>query len=76
LHSGGRLELTASYQRLVHLPSRAEQVTLVYKKTEKKSDVNLAADLISGAFLGHYERAQLPVKIPHTSIHRPAVWAP
>ncbi|MRW91130.1 NYN domain-containing protein [Duganella sp. FT80W] len=131
----GALELSTSYLRLVHPPSDAERVALVYKMTEKKSDVNLAADLISGAFLGqceqavvctndsdlapamaavrlhcphvrlglvvpipgtdhrragrdlvrhahwfkllstvHLARAQLPTKIPHTSIYQPQLW--
>jgi len=53
----GKLELSESRLRLVHPASDTGRVALVYKLTEKKSDVNLAADLISGAFLGQYQQA-------------------
>lgn len=53
----GQLELTSAYLRLVHPPSKSDQVARVYKMSEKKSDVNLATDLIAGAFLGSYEQA-------------------
>lgn len=132
----GALELSKSYMRLVHPSSNDERVALVYKLTERKSDVSLASDLICGAFLGqceqavlcsndrdlapamaavrrycpavrlglvvpipgtdhrragrelveqahwfkllspvHLQSAQLPEKIPHTSIHQPPEWS-
>lgn len=53
----GALELSKSYLRLVHPYSDDERVALVYKLTERKSDVSLATDLVCGAFLGHCEQA-------------------
>ena len=133
----GALELSTSHLRLVYPPPDGATTALVYKMTEKKSDVNLASDLITGAFLGQYEQAvvctndsdlapamaavrrhcpqvrlglvapilgsdhrragrdlvqqahwckllsvkylalaQLPTKIPHTSLYQPQLWRP
>lgn len=130
----GRLELSMPFLRLVNPLPGGSQKTQVYKLSEKKTDVSLAADMIAGAFIGAYEQAvlctndtdltpalkcirencpgvrlglvapvlgdarrmagelvqhvhwakqlssvhianaQLPEKIPHTSIHQPEKW--
>lgn len=131
----GKMELSRQHMRLVKpLPDYPPGVQ-VYRLSEKKTDVNLASDLISGAFLGrcecavicsndsdfapamaavrqhcpgvqlglvvpipgtdhrragrdlvrqahwfkllspvHLSRAQLPTKIPHTSLYQPHHW--
>jgi hypothetical protein len=131
----GRLELSKPYLRLVHPQLNGATTAQVYKLSEKKTDVNLASDLISAAFLGecdqavvctndsdlapalasvrkhcpdmrlglvvpipgtdhrragrdlvahahwwkllspvHLSSAQLPTKIPHTSLYQPQQW--
>lgn len=133
----GKIQQTTPYQRLVRPLEEAPHLkkVQVYDFNEKKSDVNLASDMISGAWTGAYEqlvlcsndsdhqgalaairkhhlhiriglvapiqgndsrkishdlaelahwkkilspvhlaRAQLPEKIPNTSIHKPHSW--
>lgn len=53
----GRLEITKPYVRLVHPPSDGAAGAQVYKLSEKKTDVNIASDLICAAFLGTCEQA-------------------
>lgn len=133
----GKMELSRQHMRLVRPPAGSPSVVQVYRLCEKKTDVNLASDLISGAFLGHCDQAvicsndsdfapamaavrkycpnvrlglvvpipgtdhrragwdlvaqahwfkllsqvhlanaQLPTKIPHTSIYQPQSWCP
>jgi uncharacterized LabA/DUF88 family protein len=55
----GKILATTPYQRLVKPIDNASHVKLVqvYDFNEKKTDVNLAADLITGAWTGSYEQA-------------------
>lgn len=53
----GASVLSKSYLRLVDPAPDEERLVLVYKLTEKKSDVKLASDLICDAFLGHCRQA-------------------
>ena len=55
----GKIQATKSFQRLVRpIPEApALQRVLVHGFNEKKTDVNLAADLISGAWTDAYEQA-------------------
>jgi len=55
----GKMVISKPYQRLVRpIPQAPElQVVQVFNFTEKKTDVNLAADLIRGAWKGLYEQA-------------------
>lgn len=57
----GKILATTPYQRLVKPIDNAPHVKLVqvYDFNEKKTDVNLAADLITGAWTGSYEQAVL-----------------
>ncbi|MDX8386056.1 MAG: NYN domain-containing protein [Gallionella sp.] len=133
----GRIQQATPYLRLVRPIEEAPELkkVQVYEFNEKKTDVNLASDMISGAWTGAYEQlilcsndsdhegalatirkhhlgiriglvapiqgsdsrkishdltalahwgkilstvhlanAQLPEKIPHTSIHKPTSW--
>jgi uncharacterized LabA/DUF88 family protein len=132
----GKLESSMPYLRLVNPDPTGPATAQVYKLSEKKTDVSMAADMIAGAFTGAYEQAvlctndtdlapalacirqhnlnvrlalvapvlgsdrkiarelvqhvhwakrlssvhvanaQLPLKIPHTSIHQPEQWKP
>ncbi len=55
----GKIIATTPFQRLVKPIAEAPglQMVQVYDFTEKKTDVNLAADLIAGAWTGAYEQA-------------------
>ena len=55
----GQIVASRPYQRLVvPIPQAPElQLVQVYNFTEKKTDVNLASDLIGGAWKGLYEQA-------------------
>jgi uncharacterized LabA/DUF88 family protein len=53
----GRLEITKPYLRLVRPQLDGSTGAQVYKLSEKKTDVNLASDLICAAFLGACEQA-------------------
>ena len=55
----GRILATKPYQRLVNQIPEAPhlQRVQVYDFSEKKTDVNLASDLIAGAWTGAYEQA-------------------
>jgi uncharacterized LabA/DUF88 family protein len=55
----GKIVATKPYQRLVRpIPEAPElQIVQVYDFNEKKTDVNLASDLITGAWINSYEQA-------------------
>ena len=55
----GKIVATKPYQRLVRpIPEAPElQIVQVYDFNEKKTDVNLASDLIAGAWINSYEQA-------------------
>jgi len=55
----GKIVATKPHQRLVRpIPEAPElQIVQVYDFNEKKTDVNLAADLIAGAWINSYEQA-------------------
>lgn len=55
----GKILASKPYQRLVNEIPEAPHLTMVqvYDFNEKKSDVNLASDLIAGAWTGAYEQA-------------------
>lgn len=53
----GKMELSRQHMRLVRPQAGSPSVVQVYRLCEKKTDVNLASDLISDAFLGHYDQA-------------------
>ena len=55
----GKILATKPYQRLVRpIPEAPElQIVQVYDFNEKKTDVNLASDLIAGAWINSYEQA-------------------
>jgi uncharacterized LabA/DUF88 family protein len=55
----GKIVATKPYQRLVRpIPEVPElQIVQVYDFNEKKTDVNLASDLIAGAWINSYEQA-------------------
>lgn len=55
----GKLLASTPYQRLVRTVPEAPHLSRVqvYHFTEKKTDVNLATDLLTGAWLGAYEQA-------------------
>ena len=55
----GKIIATTPFQRLVKPIAEAPdlQMVQVYDFNEKKTDVNLAADLIAGAWTGAYEQA-------------------
>jgi uncharacterized LabA/DUF88 family protein len=55
----GKIVATKPYQRLVQpIPEAPEvQMVQVYDFNEKKTDVNLASDLITGAWINSYEQA-------------------
>jgi len=55
----GKIVATKPYQRLVHpIPQAPElQMVQVYDFNEKKTDVNLSADLITGAWKALFEQA-------------------
>lgn len=55
----GKIAATTPYQRLVRPIAEAPHLerVQVYDFTEKKTDVNLASDLITGAWTGAYEQA-------------------
>lgn len=55
----GRIAATTPYQRLVKPIKEAPHLTRVqvYDFNEKKTDVNLASDLLAGAWTGAYEQA-------------------
>ncbi|UOD50261.1 NYN domain-containing protein [Orrella daihaiensis] len=55
----GKILASTPYQRLVKPIDNASHLKLVqvYDFNEKKTDVNLAADLITGAWTGAYEQA-------------------
>ncbi len=55
----GRISATTPYQRLVEPITAAPhlQKVQVYHFSEKKTDVNIASDLIAGAWTGAYDQA-------------------
>jgi uncharacterized LabA/DUF88 family protein len=55
----GKIVATKPHQRLVRrIPEAPElQMVQVYDFNEKKTDVNLASDLIAGAWINSYEQA-------------------
>ena len=55
----GKILATTPYQRLVRPINEAPELKIVqvYDFNEKKTDVNLASDLITGAWTGVYEQA-------------------
>lgn len=55
----GKIAATTPYQRLVNPIKEAPELerVQVYDFNEKKTDVNLASDLIAGAWTGAYEQA-------------------
>lgn len=55
----GKILATKPYQRLVRsIPQNPDlKMVQVYDFNEKKTDVNLASDLITGAWMGLYEQA-------------------
>jgi len=57
----GKILATTPYQRLVRPIIEAPELKIVqvYDFNEKKTDVNLASDLITGAWTGLYEQAVL-----------------
>jgi uncharacterized LabA/DUF88 family protein len=57
----GKILATTPFQRLVKSIAKAPEIqrVQVYDFNEKKTDVNLAADLISGAWIGSYDQAVL-----------------
>jgi uncharacterized LabA/DUF88 family protein len=57
----GKIVATTPYQRLVRPIIEAPELKIVqvYDFNEKKTDVNLASDLITGAWTGLYEQAVL-----------------
>lgn len=57
----GKIQQTTPYQRLVTPIAAAPELKMVqvYDFNEKKSDVNLASDMISGAWKGEYDQLVL-----------------
>lgn len=55
----GRIAVTTPFQRLVRPIARASDISRVqvYDFNEKKTDVNLASDLLAGAWTGAFDQA-------------------